>query len=295
MKTGLRRLHYFLALAEELNFNRAAVRLGITQPALSRAVTLLEDELGLRLFERSNRHVRLSLAGESFVDGCRIALGSLDGAIAKARQVADGRAGELTVGYTDTAIAGRLPDIIQSFRLAFPDVRVRLRQAYSRQQRQWLDEGVIDMAFMTGPYRGPGRDAVTVQRDRYAAILPKGHALARAGTLRLADLAPYPFVMGDPVAWVVYNERFLGLCAAAGFVPDVVQSAPDSRGIIGLVSCGMGVSVQPESLANQGDRRARFRFVDDCAETVTTQAVWHVGGPEAAKARLIEHVRSFEV
>ena len=176
--TGLRRLRYFSHLAETLNFRRAAERLGITQPALSRAIALLEADVGTALFDRGPGGVALTPAGRAFAASARAVLESLDGAVLQARRIADGRAGQLVVGYTDTAVSGCLPDIVQGFRAAYPEVRVQLRQGYTRQQQRWLEEGRLDVAFMTGPNRDEGREAVPVQTDRFVAILPGSHALA---------------------------------------------------------------------------------------------------------------------
>ena len=295
METGLRRLRYFRLLADEPSFRRAAERLGITQPALSRAIALLEEDVGAALLERTRRGVRLTPAGESFAVGAANVLAALDGAVGQARKVADGLAGNLVVGYTDTAVAGRLPDLVRGFRERCPDVHVRLRQGYTRQQRHWLGIGELDVAFMTGPVDEPGRDALPVQRDRFVAILPRHHPLAEAAPLALADLAAEPFVMGDPDHWSVYNEQFLALCERAGFAPRIVQSAPDSRGIVGLVSCGMGVSVQTESLAPLADPRVRFRALEDCTERVTTVAAWNTRFMPPVKARMIEYLREHAV
>ena len=289
--TGLRRLRYFSALAEDPNFRRTADRLGLTQPALSRAIALLETDVGAALLERDRGGARLTAAGASFADGCRGVLAALDGAVLRARRIADGEAGQLTIGYTDTAVTGCLPDIVRGFRDAYPELEVVLRQGYTNQQRAWLREGLLDVGFMTGPVADDERGAVDVQRDRFMAILPGTHRLARRSSLALAELAGEAFVLGDPDHWRVYNERLLRLCAAAGFTPRVVQCAPDSRGIIGLVSCGMGVSVQTESLTRHADDRVAFRALDGCDERVVTQAVWSTRFDHPPKRRFVEYLR----
>ena len=288
--TGLRRLRYFAALAEDPNFHRTAERLGLTQPALSRAIALLEADVGATLLERGRGGARLTAAGLSFAAGCRGVLAALDGAVLQARRIADGEAGQLVIGYTDTAMTGCLPDIVRGFRDAYPDVEVVLRQGYTNQQRRWLREGGIDVAFVTGPLVEDGHEAVEVQRDRFVAILPEDHPLAGRSSLALAELAGEPFVLGDPDHWEVYNRHLLGLCAAAGFSPRVVQRAPDSRGIIGLVSCGMGLSVQTESLTRHADGRVVFAPLHDCVEHVVTEAVWNVRFDYPPRRRFVEYL-----
>ena len=217
-------------------------------------------------------------------------LAALDGAVRQARRIADGEAGQLVIGYTDTAVTGCLPDIVRGFRDAFPDVEVVLRQGYTNQQRRWLHEGSIDVAFMTGPVVEEEREAVEVQQDRFVAILPEAHRLAGHASLAPAELADEPFVLGDADHWQVYNRKLLGLCATAGFTPRVVQRAPDSRGIIGLVSCGMGLSVQTESLIRHADSRVVFTPLSDCAEHVVTEAVWNVRFDHPPRRRFTEYL-----
>ena len=287
MHTGLRRLHYFVGLARDLNFRRTAVRLGITQPALSRAIALLERDVGTALFDRGRGGVSLTPAGRAFESGARGVPEALAAAVPQARRIAAGRAGQLAIGYTDTAVCGCLPDLVQGFRTAYPDVVVQLRQGYTREQRRWLEEGRLDVAFMTGPVTGDAHGAITVQTDPFVAVLPVAHRLAARESLRLADLADEPFVLGDPDRWSIYNEHLSRLCAAAGFAPRTVQTAPDSRGILGLVSCGMGVSVQTGSLVRDGDRRVAVRPLEDCTERLITQAVWNARLESPPRRRLI--------
>ncbi len=295
MQTGLRRLHYFQQLASDLNFRQAAVKLGITQPALSRAINLLEDDVGTRLLERDNREVRLTLAGESFLRGCERVMSALDGAVSQACKVADGQAGQLTVGYTDTAISGLLPDFIRCLRIALPEVTLHLKQAYSQQQKEWLDDGKLDIAFMTGPSESDNHASLDFQHDRFIVILPVEHPAAKIRSLNLEHLAEYPFVMGDPIHWQVYNAHFLRLCQAVGFTPDIVQSAPDSRGIVGMVACGMGISVQTESLGKQGDPRITFRRLNGVTDRVVTQAVWNTRFSQPVRDKTIQHLKAWMV
>ena len=192
METGLRRIRYFDTLARELNFRRSAEKLSITQPALSRAIAQLEYEVGARLLERTNRTVTLTLAGETFASGCQRILSGIDAAIDETQKVAKGRAGTLVVGYTDTAIAGNLPDLIRSFLLDTPDVFIRLIQLFSTQQLTMLRDGLIDVGIMTGPIDQPDLMAMDVQVDRFVALVPRGNRLAGEHSVTLAELAEFP-------------------------------------------------------------------------------------------------------
>ena len=275
MDRGLRRLAYFRVLARELNFTRAAEKLKLTQSALTRAILQLEEEVGTPLFERSKRHVRLTPAGQTFLEGCDRVVDTIDGAIDQARKAADGSLGQLTIGYTDTAISGRLPDIVNVFRRRYPDVEIKFAGAYTKQLLEMLSTGQLDIGFMTGPVAHPDVAAIDVQVDRLVAIVPKSHELARRKTVRLSDLADADFILGDLTQWAVYHDMLFRACRSAGFEPRIVQTAPDLRGIVGLVSCGMGVSVQTECLTLVGDNRVSFKFLEDCDETLLTQAAWN--------------------
>ncbi|MEM1045882.1 MAG: LysR family transcriptional regulator [Pseudomonadota bacterium] len=291
MKTGLRRLHYFMTLCERLNFRRAAEDLGMTQPALSRAIVQLETELGVPLFERDTRRVVLTEAGAVFRQGCRDALAGLDGAVGRARKTALGEAGHLVIAYTDIAISGRFADIVQTFRKAYPDMSVALRQSFSEAQIDMLRAGDIDVGFMTGPVNQPDLEAELVQQDRFVAILPDGHRLAGKASVALSDLAEDPFVLGSEDNWRVYHDSLYRICREAGFEPYVVQDAPDTQSIIGLVACGMGVTVQTENMKARSDDRVHMLPIRNCETRVKTYAAWRPERSRLAARVFMEHVR----
>lgn len=239
----LRQVRAFLSVANELHFGRAAVTLFMTQPALSRTIRGLEDAVGAPLFERSTRRVRLTPAGEAFAAECRLALGHLDLAAHAARNAAAGREGHLRVAYMDFAINGRLPSILQSFRIAYPGVSITLEYMPTAAQQMALLEGRVDIGFMIGAFEAQKASSVLVDEQDYVALLPEGHPLASRATLRLKDLAGEPFVMGSNDTFSAFRARLFDLCHGASFFPNVVQEASNTGGIFGLVAAGAGVSV----------------------------------------------------
>lgn len=291
VETGLRRLRYFSVLAKTLNFRRAAAELNITQPALSRAISHLEKDVGVRLLERSNTKVSLTAPGETFCAECDRILGALGRAIEETRRVARGEVGTITVGYTDTAIAGAMPDIIESFRRQEPRVTVHLMQASTATQLQMIRSGVLDIGLMTGPVDRAVFCAIPVQADRLVALVPRTHGLAARDSVRLHDLAAEPFVLGDPEEWSVYNRHLLRICETAGFAPRVVQTAPEVRAIIGLVSCGLGLSIMPESHSVGLDSRAVALPIQDVGDMMVTEAAWLDGLQHPAQVRFVAHLR----
>jgi len=290
METGLRRLRYFKMLAVELNFRRTAQRLGITQPALSRAIGQLEQDVGAQLLERTSRQVRLTLAGETFAAGCGRILDRLDTTIDQTLNVARGYAGTLVIGYTDTSIAGRLPNVIKSFLSEAPDVHVRLIQVFTRQQLVMLRDGAIDIGMLTGPVVDDAFATRDVQIDRFVALVPRDNPLAGRESVALGELAAYPFVLGDFEAWATYNELLFAQCEKRSIRPRIVQTAPESRAIVGLVACGLGVSIMPESLARTADERIAVLAVRDVDARMTTQAVWPHASKSPALGRFVRHL-----
>jgi DNA-binding transcriptional LysR family regulator len=289
METGLRRLRYFSTLATELNFRRTAEKLNITQPALSRAIAQLEEEVGVRLLERSNRHVKLTLAGENFANGCNRLLEGLNATIDQTLKVARGFAGTLAVGYTDTAIAGKLPDLIRSLLGDAPELHIQLIQAYSKRQLEMLHDGTIDIGIVTGPVEDNSLRSVDIQTDRFVALVPRGNPLAGNKDVALADLAEYRFVLGDPEAWGIYNALLFEHCERGGIRPQIVQTAPESRAIVGLVACDLGVSIMPESVTHTVDERIVVLPIRDINGQMITQAVWLKDSKKPAVARFVQH------
>lgn len=290
MHIGMRHIRYFVAVAEELHFRRAAERLNISQPALSRAIRHIEAEVGVQLFERSNRHVALTHAGANFLRGCSTALTYMDGAIDQAQKATTGERGHLVIGYTDIAIAGRLPQILKSFSQRYPEVTLEPRHDYTLAQLGDLESGALDFGFLTGPALPEGLDSVVVQRDGFIVVLYGTHPLVRHREVPLAALAGEPFVLGTKSNWTHYHDHLYRLCREAGFEPEVVQTASNGEGIFGLIACEMGISVQATSIENCLRKGLETRPLKDCSETVPTLAAWNRATLSPVKQRFIDHL-----
>ena len=295
MPLGLQQFRYFIAVAEELHFRRAAERVNLSQPALSRAISRMEEAVGAALFERTNRSVALTPAGARLLDGCTSALAVLEGAVDQARKLHAGELGRLTIGYTDFAIAGRLPQIVQAFRHGHPEIAIDATHGCTKAQLEDLETGRLDVGFLTGPAPRRGYGSVPVQHDRFVAVLPDSHPLAGQPTVDLVALADEPFVLGELPSWEYFHAHLFDLCRTAGFEPAAVQYASNSEGIFGLIACGMGVSIQVECVQNYFRKGVVFRPLGDCAKTVPTLAVWREDPMPPLKARFIGHVREVAV
>jgi DNA-binding transcriptional LysR family regulator len=291
----IQQLRYFLVLGEELHFRRAALRLHLSQPALSRAVQQLEAALGFTLLKRDRRNVALTDAGRAYLEGCRSGFAAFDAATDRARRVARGHVGEVRIGYTDIAVAGILPHVVRSFRSAHPDITISASHACTQAQIEDLDADRLDVGFLTGPWSGSGYETWEVQTDGFAAVLPERHRLASKEKLILEDFADEPFVMGEPRLWAHFDAHLQGICRTAGFTPRIVQHASNNEAILGLVACGMGVSIQAETIRMSPRHGVVIRSIDGGFPRVPTIAAWRPDLDNAVKMRLIQHVKALYV
>ena len=295
MKFGIRHIRHFIAVAEELHFRRAAERLNIAQPALSRSIKHLEGQVGVHLLERDNRNVSLTTAGEVFLAGSRRLVDSMEGVVAQARKASIGEAGHLIVGYTDFAISGSLPRILKEFRTLYPDITVEPVHGFTGPQLSNLETEKLDFGFVTGPFDRPGYAGVTVQRDPYVAILHESHPLSARKTVRLAELAEEPFILGSPMEWQHYHDHLLRICRGAGFVPKTVQQAFNLEGIFGLIACEMGVTVQPACTNNCLRKGLIVVPISDVKVTLPTMAVWKKSGLPPARETFVKFLLNQDV
>lgn len=272
----LRHLRYFIAVAEELHFGRAAQVLGISQPPLSQQIQALEREIGARLFERTNRRVELSEAGRLFLEEARLALAQVDKATDVARRAQLGELGELKIGFTSSApFNSTIPQAIFAFRQRFAAVHLKLKEMSSTQ----VAEALVDQAIQVGIMRPlPLPDSLSVVellREPLVAVLSSKHPLAegREEGLYLSELAHEPFVFFPRSYGSGLYAQLLNLSRDAGFTPHFAQEASEAMTIIGLVAAGLGVSVLPASYQRMRIDGVVYRRLLD-PEAMT--AVWLV-------------------
>ncbi|OYD25592.1 LysR family transcriptional regulator [Oceanimonas baumannii] len=279
MRAEWRQIRQFMAVAETLNFRRAAERLAIAQPALSRGIQQLEHQLGVRLFERNNRRVVLTEAGRVFRRGCGDLLVQLEETVVKTRKAGRGEAGSLSIGYTDFAITGVLPGLLERFRRRYPDIQIELHYGSTEEQRLALEEGKLDVAFLTSPFDNPDCGHQPVQQDRFVAVLPAEHPLAAREQVTVADLACEDFVVGVMSRWRHFRRHLDALCLKAGFEPRIVQEAYNSEGIFGLISARIGITILLECAANQLRTGLVLKPLTGTEERVVTEAAWRKADP----------------
>ena len=274
MNISLRHIRYFLAVAEELHFRRAAERLNMAQPALSRSIKHLEAQLGVQLLERSNRRVRLTHAGTVFFSGCQDVLDTMESVIVRTNKATTGELGHLVVGYTDFAICGELPAILKDFHEQYPDISIEPEHGFTAGQLEKLKTEKLDFGFLTGPINHSDFASTTVQDDPFIAVLYDSHPLAKQEAVGLCELAGEPFVLGNPSGWQHFNDHLFRICHQAGFVPEVAKYAFNSEGIFGLVACEMGITIHTTCAENILRKGLVLRPIKDINATLSTIAVW---------------------
>ena len=258
----LRQLRYYVAVAEELHFRRAATRLHMSQPPLSQQIRQLEEEVGCRLLARTRRRVELTPAGASFLRDARALLADLDAAVATARRIDAGQTGRLRIGFVGSALVSVLPAIVQRFRAVRPQVEVELRERSTSEQVEALASGAIDVGFVPLPVDETGLRAEVLLRERTVAALPAAHPLARMRRIPLSRLAAEPFVMFPNAQAPGFHDRLItSLTAVSGSPPRVVQEAAEMQTIVGLVATGIGVSLVPASVQHLALQGVAYRQV----------------------------------
>lgn len=270
----LRHLRYFVAVADELHFGRAARNLGIAQPALSQQIQRLERSIGLMLFERSRRSVNLSPAGKLLLPEARELLahaGRLETLVAG---VADGRAGRLAVGFVGSAALAYLPELIARFREAWPDVDLTLHEVSSNEQLRALTDGDIDIGCARVPVEFAGDQAMLLARERLVLAAPEPLGRDLPDPVPLSALANAPFILPPRQLGHSFHDTLLATCLRAGFTPQVVQEAIQMQTIVGLVAAGIGVSLVPASLVNSQRAGVVWRALEDKDAHTDLTLIW---------------------
>ena len=286
-KIAVRHLSAFVAVADEGSFGRAADRLYMSQPALSRVIASLEAEVGVPLLRRTTRRVELMPAGKVFLGHAKKMMDDLDAAAAEARRAAAGLIGTVRVAYMDFAILGALPELIASFRRAHPDIAVELQYSWTEQQKAELLASTLDVGFMIGPFHGPSVRAHTFDVQQYVAVLPEGHRLAAKAELRLEDLAHEPFIFGVAEEWAPHRQKVLEFCNRAGFAPAVAEEARSRDGILGFVAAGLGVAIYTDVAARSLRTGTVVVPIADIGDTPSVIAAWRERPSTPAKSQFV--------
>ncbi|MFH9090023.1 MULTISPECIES: LysR substrate-binding domain-containing protein [unclassified Streptomyces] len=246
----LTQLTCFVAVAEELHFTRAAERLSMTQPPLSRQIQLLEGELGVKLLDRTNRTVRLTPAGRSFLAEARRIVRQAEHAALAVRRVSTGEAGSIAIGFTAASAYSALGELLESARRGLPRVEMLLHELVTRDQLEALSEGSLDLGLIRPSAVGPDLTARTAVREGLVAALPADHALAAGeGPIELSAFDGQDFLMYSPTEARYFHELLLTTFRGAQVRPVFTQYLSQVHSILALVNIGWGIALVPEAAA----------------------------------------------
>jgi len=245
----LRQIRSFLSIAETLHFGRTAELIHLSQPALSLQIRALEEEIGVRLFERDRRKTTLTAAGLTFRDDVTSTVSQLEQAIRRARLAADGKLGLLRIGFISTAGNEIVPRLVRRFRDLNPDVVFSLSNILTTDQIRMLAVGSLDVGFLRLPIgEHPELEVVEVHREPFVIVTPLSHRLAKRKKVSLHELSDESFVMYERSHAPGFHDVIFGMLRDAGVVPNVCQTAGQMPTLISLVDSGMGISILPASV-----------------------------------------------
>lgn len=268
----LRHLRYFVAVAEELHFGRAAERLGMAQPPLSQQIKALERETGVVLLYRTKRRVELTAAGEIFLAESRKILAWADQAVLAARRAARGEIGELAVGFVSSAVYGKVPSIFRLMQVEYPAVSLLLQDLSSVEQVEALMAYRLDVGLVRPPVEAD--DSLTMRvlwREPLVVALPRSHRLAGRKRIATKELAEESFLLVHAPGFL---DQLMHICALAGFSPSIVQEARSTPTIVNLIAGGMGISIVPASLRNLQRQGVIYRSLEAPAPTIDLAVMW---------------------
>lgn len=276
----LRHLRYFIAVAEERHFSRAARRLHVSQPPLSQQIQALEAELGVLLFTRGRGGVQRTAAGDALLPLARDILDAVEQAVAQTRHVGRGETGRLAIGFAGSMpFTDVMPQLLRDFRADWPQVELDLREQPSQAQIDDLLAHRLDLGFIrpTRQMPDPRLETLVVQREPLMAAVHADHALARQPALALHDLRDQPFVLYSATLGSGLREQTLALCQRAGFAPRIVQEVHEMPTLVGLISAGLGVGVVAASMQRAQLPFVAYRPLADADATTDVLLVWRQG------------------
>lgn len=291
----LSQLRCFVVAAEELHFGRAATRLHMTQPPLSRQIQLLEHQLGVQLLARSSRSVRLTPAGRSFLPEARAILRLAESASVAARRVASGEGGTITIGFTAASGYRFLPGLIVKCRERLPTIDLVLKELVTMEQIEALAAGRLDLALLRPHAATSDFETRCVAREALVLALPEEHALARGRQPTLADFDHAPFLTYSPVEARYFHDLVAGTFSRAGVHPQYTQHVTQIHSILALVRAGLGAALIPESATSLHFEGVVTRTLQKIrpARPVELFMAWKRENDNPALAMLLEKCRDY--
>jgi DNA-binding transcriptional LysR family regulator len=287
----LRQLRYFVAVAEERHFGRAAKRLRLSQPPLSAQIKGLEEELGVKLFQRSTRQVALTDAGRTFLERAEGILEAVEEAKEAAKGADEGARGRLEIGFISSATLGLLPPAIRLFRERFGGVEIELRELTSAQQIDALYAGEIRVGLVRLPLRAPGLRFEPLQEESFLVALPSGHPLEALESVPLEAMVDQPLIFFTRQLMPSLHAQIVELFQRVGAFPNVVQHAVHLQTIVGLVASDVGLAILPEPAERFSREGVVYRPLDAPDATSWVGLAWVEGDESKLVKNLVRTVR----
>jgi DNA-binding transcriptional LysR family regulator len=284
----LRQLNYFLVLAEELHFNRAAEKLHIVQPALSKQIQLLEKALEVKLFNRTKRKVELTEAGTYFYKEVHRLVNELDKVKNQTRLLQKGERGEIRIGYVGSCIHTFLPDLLTELNGNYPQVQTYLNEMTSSAQMSALEHGNLDVAFLRNPFPNNEMGQKLVFSETFSLILPKSHSLTVENFSGIQQLKDEKFILPPKADGELYYKVQLSICEDAGFLPDIAHETVHGHTVLNLVDHGLGITFLPTSFKKVTNADVRFIELKNIPQRAEITAVWYTSNPNPSLQKFLE-------
>lgn len=289
----LRHLRYYVAVAEERHFGRAAARLHMAQPPLSQQIRQLEADLGVHLLIRTTRKVELTPAGEVYLLRARAILASAQVAAADAVRAAGGELGQISLGFTGSATYELLPTLSRVLRQSLPGLQLELHgELLTPRQVTGLRDGWLDIGFLRPPVRDSQLSVHIIRREPLIAAVPEGHRLAVLDPLPVAALRDEPFISYPSHARSVVYDAVLAACAEADFAPRIVQEVGETSTLVAFVAAGVGVALVPASVRHLQITGAVYRPLEGTTQEVALAVAHRAEDPAPALQQVLRRVRS---
>lgn len=286
----LRHLSYFQAVAEELNYRKAAERLFISQPGLSRQIKQLEEELGVQLFERDKKHVELTAAGAFLKGEVDFVLNHLESTKQQLLEIAAGREGELRIGFLGSASNQVLPDLLKKLNSKLPKITTSLEELSNQIQVEMIQKDKLDLGFVRLASVPEDLEMKSVFRDTFSLVVPSDHPIQAKSFKSVGQFAAESFVLFSSDYSNYYYEQILGICRDAGFMPKIKHKSVHALTIFRLVENGLGVAIVPTSLQKGYDLKVRFMEIPGISKFTELSVIWKPENRNPVLCKVLEMI-----
>lgn len=288
MNIELRHLEYFRAVAEELNFGRAADRLFISQPGLSRQIKQMEEILEVQLFERTKRHVELTAAGHYLKSEVDYIFNHLELTKTQLKEIASGNIGELRIGFLGSAAHTVLPELLVKISQNFPGIQTTLEELSNAMQVEMLEKDKLDLGFVRLARVPEPLQMKVVNQDTFSVVLPMGHPLTEGKFKDVGQLKDENFILFSHDYSSIYFDKIMSICEDQGFSPKITHKSVHALTIFKLVEAGLGVAIVPTTLKEGYELKVKFIELNKIRQKTELFAVWKKGNRNAALFKVLE-------